>query len=63
MPSITVTAGNIFIPFFFTILIGYEKYSNKNSELFLNLARCISLRLASLLVTLLSLKVTISTVS
>jgi hypothetical protein len=57
LPSITVTGGNIIIPFMFTMLISLEKYSNKNSELFLNLSRCISLRLASLLVTLLSIRV------
>jgi hypothetical protein len=36
---LTVTGGNLFIPFVFTLLIGLEKYSNKNSELFLNRAR------------------------
>ena len=58
LPSFTVTGGNLLLPFLFTILIGMENYTNKNMELFFNLSRCISLRLASLLVALLSMKVT-----
>ena len=57
LPSITVTGGNLLLPFIFTILIRMENYSNKNMELFFNLSRCIALKLASLMVALLSMKV------
>ena len=57
LPSITVTGGNLLLPFIFTILIRMENYSNKNMELFFNLSRCIALNLASLMVALLSMKV------
>lgn len=54
LPSIVVTVANLTIPFLFTIIIEYEKYE-ANTTLSLNLARCIFLRLASLLITLISL--------
>jgi hypothetical protein len=54
LPSIVVTLANITIPFLFTIIIEFEEYE-PNTKLFLNLSRCIFLRLASLLITLLSL--------
>ena len=54
LPSIVVTVANLTIPFFFTVIIEYEKYE-ANTKLSLNLARCIFLRLASLLITLASL--------
>ena len=59
LPSFTVTGGNLLLPFIFTILIRMENYSNKNMELFFNLSRCIALKLASLMVALLSMQVTL----
>ena len=55
MPSIFVTFSNLAVPFIFTKLITYEKYE-ANTKLSLNLARSIFLRLASVLVTLISLE-------
>ena len=55
MPSIFVTFSNLAVPFIFTKLITYEKYE-ANTKLSLNLTRSIFLRLASVLVTLISLE-------
>ena len=55
LPSIFVTFSNLAIPFVFTKLINYEKYE-ANTKLSLNLFRSIFLRLASILVTLISLE-------
>ena len=55
LPSIFVTFSNLAIPFVFTKLIDYEKYE-ANTKLSLNLFRSIFLRLASILVTLISLE-------
>ena len=55
LPSIFVTFSNLAIPFVFTKLINYEKYE-ANTKLSLNLFRSIFLRLASILVTLISLQ-------
>ena len=55
LPSITVTASNLMVPFFFGYLINFEKYE-ANTRLWLNLARCIFLRLASVLVALFALQ-------
>ena len=55
LPSIFVTFSNLAVPFIFTKLINYEKYE-ANNKLMLNLFRCILLRLASILVTMVSLQ-------
>ena len=49
-----VTSLNLFLPAIFMVLLQFEKYSTNNA-LFLHLVRCIFLRLASLLIALLSL--------
>lgn len=55
LPSVVVTISNLVAPFVFGKLILYEEYE-ANTKLLFNLARCIFLRLASVLVTLFSLQ-------
>jgi len=58
LPSINVTLINIILPLIFGFIIQYEQYS-ESTELFLNLSRCVILRLASLVTALVSLMVSI----
>lgn len=54
IPSITITAANIILPFVFTSIIAFERYSSRK-ELAINLTRCVFIRLASLVIAFLSI--------
>ena len=49
---------NVTLPFFFGMMLRFEKYSS-NDELFIHLVRCISIRLATLVLTALSVITTV----